>query len=149
MREIHGKLSGQLTCTMLAGGEILLMLLRELSPLDADDSLESKETVSLNAESLSGDSVRDDSRISVDVTVTVDIVELAPDTIELERLCVCVRPCRMSPLFSSRLSSVRMESSSASCVSSRFAIENLYELMRSLFGTESCSFGRSFTGDCW
>lgn len=71
---------------MFAGGEILVLLLSELSPLDADDSLESNETVSLNAESLSGDSVRDDSLMSVDVTVAVDIVELAPDTIELERL---------------------------------------------------------------
>lgn len=137
-----------LTCTTVFGGEILLMLLSELSPLDADDSLDSKETVSLNAESLSGLSVRDDSRISVDVAV-LDIVELAPETIELERLCVCVRICLISPFCSSRLSSVRIESSSASCVSSRFAIENLYELMRSLFGTESCSFGRSLTGDCW
>lgn len=61
------------------------MLFKELSPLDADDSLESNETVSLNAESLSGLSVLDDSLISVDVAV-LDIVELAPETIELERL---------------------------------------------------------------
>lgn len=67
------------------------MLFRELSPLDADDSLDSSETVSLNAESLSGLSVRDDSLMSVAVTV-LDMVEFAPDTIELLRLCVCVRP---------------------------------------------------------
>ena len=61
------------------------MLLSELRPLEADDSLESSETVSLKAESLSGLSVLDDSRISVAVTV-LDIVELAPETIELDRL---------------------------------------------------------------
>lgn len=61
------------------------MLLSELSPLDADDSLDSRETVSLNAESLSGLSVRDDSRMSVDVAV-LDTVEMAPETMELERL---------------------------------------------------------------
>lgn len=69
---------------------ILLILLSELNPLDADDSDDKSDTVSLNAESLSGLSVRDDSRTSLDV-VAVDIVEIAPDTIELERLCVCVR----------------------------------------------------------
>lgn len=62
------------------------MLFNELSPLDADDSLDKSETVSLNAESLSGLSVRDDSLISVVVTVLEDIVELAPETMELERL---------------------------------------------------------------
>lgn len=61
------------------------MLLSELRPLDADDSLDRSETVSLNAESLSGLSVRDDSLTSFE-TVAVDIVELAPDTMELERL---------------------------------------------------------------
>lgn len=64
---------------------ILLMLFNELSPLDADDSLDKSETVSLNAESLSGLSVREDSLMSVDVAV-LEMVELAPETIELERL---------------------------------------------------------------
>jgi hypothetical protein len=73
------------TCTTLFCVEILLMLFSELRPLDADDSLDRSETVSLNAESLSGLSVRDDSLSSVVVTV-LDIVELAPETIELERL---------------------------------------------------------------
>jgi hypothetical protein len=135
--------------------DILLILLSELNPLEADDSLERSETVSLKAESLSGLSVRD-SLTSVDVAVTVDIVEIVeiveftPETIELDRLCVCTRLCRIkSPLFCSRmLSSVRIESSSDSCVSSKFAIENLYELMRSLFGTVRDSFDRSLTGDC-
>lgn len=63
------------------------MLFNELSPLEADDSLDSSETVSLNAESLSGLSVRDDSRVSVDVAV-LDTVDMAPDTMELERLWV-------------------------------------------------------------
>lgn len=63
------------------------MLFKELSPLDADDSLERSETVSLNAESLSGLSVLEDSLNSVEVAV-LDIVELAPETIELERLWV-------------------------------------------------------------
>lgn len=63
------------------------MLFNELSPLEADDSLERRDTVSLNAESLSGLSVLDDSRVSVCVTV-LEIVELVPDTIELDRLCV-------------------------------------------------------------
>lgn len=72
---------------MIAGVEILLTLFNELSPLDADDSLDNNETVSLNAESLSGLSVRDDSLMSVDVAV-LDIVEFAPETMELERLCV-------------------------------------------------------------
>lgn len=61
------------------------MLFNELSPLDADDSLDKSETVSLNAESLSGLSVREDSLMSVDVAV-LEMVELAPETIELERL---------------------------------------------------------------
>lgn len=61
------------------------MLFNELSPLDADDSLDNSDTVSLNAESLSGLSVLEDSLISVDVAV-LEIVELAPETIELERL---------------------------------------------------------------
>jgi hypothetical protein len=100
------------------------MLFNELSPLDADDSLDNSDTVSLNAESLSGLSVLDDSLISVDVAV-LEIVEFAPDTIELERLCVCVRPLAKSPFCSNKLNSVRIESNSDSCVSSRFAIENL------------------------
>lgn len=69
----------------MAGAEILLTLFNEQSPLDADDSLDKSETVSLNAESLSGLSVLDDSLISVDVAV-LDIVEFAPETMELERL---------------------------------------------------------------
>lgn len=100
------------------------MLLSELRPLDADDSLDNSETVSLKAESLSGLSVLEDSRMSVDVAV-LDIIELAPETIELERLWVCVRACLKSPFCSSKLNSVRMESNSDSCVSSKFAIENL------------------------
>lgn len=69
---------------------LLMLLLSELNPLEADDSLERSETVSLNAESLSGLSVRD-SRTSVDddtvaVEIVEEIVEFAPDTIELERL---------------------------------------------------------------
>lgn len=74
-----------LTCTTIFCAATLLF--NELSPLDADDSLERRETVSLNAESLSGLSVREDSLKSVDVAV-LDIVEIAPETIELERLCV-------------------------------------------------------------
>lgn len=74
-----------LTCTTLGCGGIFVMLFSELRPLEADDSLDSSETVSLKAESLSGLSVRDDSRMSVDVAV-LDTVEMAPDTIELERL---------------------------------------------------------------
>lgn len=62
------------------------MLFNELSPLDADDSLDKSETVSLKAESLSGLSVREDSLISVVVAVFDDIVELAPETMELDRL---------------------------------------------------------------
>lgn len=62
------------------------MLFSELSPLDADDSLDKSETVSLKAESLSGLSVRDDSLISVVVAVFDEIVELAPETMELDRL---------------------------------------------------------------
>jgi hypothetical protein len=62
-----------------------MLLFNELSPLDADDSLDNSDTVSLKAESLSGLSVLDDSLISVDVAV-LEMVELAPDTIELERL---------------------------------------------------------------
>ena len=69
---------------------LLMLLLSELNPLEADDSLERSETVSLNAESLSGLSVRD-SRTSVEddtvaVEIVEEIVEFAPDTIELERL---------------------------------------------------------------
>lgn len=75
----------QLTCTTLFCVEILLILLSELSPLDVDDSLDKSETVSLKAESLSGLPVRDDSLMSLDVAV-LEIVELAPETIELERL---------------------------------------------------------------
>lgn len=70
---------------MLFCVEILLTLFNELRPLEADDSLDNRDTVSLNAESLSGLSVLDDSLISVAVTV-LDITELAPETIELERL---------------------------------------------------------------
>lgn len=132
--------------------EILLILLSELNPLEADDSLDRSETVSLNAESLSGLSVRDDSRITSDAddAVTVEMVEFAPDTIELDRLCVCTRLCRTnSPPFCSRSdNSFNIESSSDSWVSSRFAIENLYEFIRSAFGTANVSFGRSLTGDC-
>lgn len=138
----------QLTCTTLFCVEILLILLSELSPLDVDDSLDKSETVSLKAESLSGLPVRDDSLMSLDVAV-LEIVELAPETIELERLWVCVRPCRMSPFCSNKLNSVKMESNSDSWVSSKFAIENLYEFILSLFDTDNCSLGRSLTGDCW
>lgn len=131
---------------------MLLILLSELNPLEADDSLDRSETVSLNAESLSGLSVRDDSRITSDAddAVTVEMVEFAPDIIELDRLCVCPRLCRAnSPPFCSRSdNSVNIESSSDSWVSSRFAIENLYEFIRSAFGTVNVSFGRSLTGDC-
>lgn len=77
----------QLTCTtVFCDDEILLMLFSELRPLDADDSLDNSETVSLKAESLSGLSVRDDSLISVVTVTLLDIVDIAPDTIELERL---------------------------------------------------------------
>lgn len=62
-----------------------MLLLSELSPLEAEDSLDKSDTVSLKAESLSGLSVLEDSRKSVDVAV-LEIVELAPETIELERL---------------------------------------------------------------
>lgn len=137
------------------------MAFAELTPLDADDSLDINETVSLNAESLSGLSVRG-SRIGrgpvdtepaseplplplsdeVDMDDMVEFV--TPDMVELERLCV--RPWRPMLLTavadpfvvavsllrcSSILNSPKMASSSASCVSSKLAIENRYELVRS------------------
>jgi hypothetical protein len=75
----------KLTCTIVGFGVVtLLVLFSELNPLEADDSLDKSETVSLKAESLSGLSVLDDSRDSVVVTV-LDTVELVPDTIEFER----------------------------------------------------------------
>lgn len=139
-----------------------------LTPLDADDSLDINETVSLNAESLSGLSVRC-SRICIgpigvepvsdplpfplsdDVDID-DIVEfVTPDIIELERLCV--RRCRLFvagavPFIvavlaaataaavsalrcSNKFSSPKIASNSASCVSSKLAIEKRYELVRS------------------
>ena len=66
----------------------------ELTPLDVDDSLDNNDTVSLNAESLSGLSVRGSRRsgvVSVDEIVvkldTVRLVELvAPETVELDLL---------------------------------------------------------------
>lgn len=73
-----------------------------LTPLDADDSLDNSETVSLNAESLSGLSVRG-SRSAVlpplvseplpvplsDDVENEEIVEfVTADMVELERLCV-------------------------------------------------------------
>lgn len=139
----------QLTCTIVFWFGVvvtLLILLRELSPLEADDSLDSNDTVSLNAESLSGLSVRDDSLVSVCVVTVLEMVELVPDTIEFDRLCCWLRVLS-SPFCSRRLSSLRIESSSDSCVSSRFAIEKRYELIRSDFGTLRLDFGRSFTGD--
>lgn len=94
----------------------------ELTPLDADDSLDSKDTVSLKAESLSGLSVLGSRNghsdplpvpLSDDVDVD-DIVEfVTPEMVEFDRLCV--RPIRPS-LFrcSNILSSPSMASSSAS-----------------------------------
>lgn len=131
--------------------------------LDAEDSLESNETVSLKAESLSGLSVRD-SRIAPPLLESeplpfplsdeIEIDEfVTPETVEFDR--ECVRPfrtgdiiggifCRLfmvvpsMPLVfvdltcsSNKLSSPRIASSSASCVSSKFAIEKRYELVRS------------------
>lgn len=111
----------------------------ELTPLDADDSLDNNDTVSLNAESLSGLSVLGSRNgpseplpvpLSDDVDID-DIVELVTaDMVEFERLCV--RPRRISLFFcSNKLSSPRIASSSASCVSSKLAIEKRYELVRS------------------
>lgn len=141
------------TCGIFCGICSVLLTL-ELTPLDVDDSLDSSDTVSLKAESLSGLSVRGSRKsgvVSVDEVVieleTVMIVELvAPDTVELERLWL--RPNRRSPFCSSMLSSPRMASSSASWVSSRLAIENLYEFMRSPGCV--CVLGRSLTcGGGW
>ena len=92
----------------------------ELTPLDVDDSLESRETVSLKAESLSGLSVRGSRRsgvVSVDEIVveldTVRIVEfVAPDTVEFDLLWLL--PCLKSPFCSNKLNSPKMASSSAS-----------------------------------
>lgn len=171
-RRLEGE--GKLTCSKFEFiGSKLFVLLVLLTPLEADeDALDSRETVSLNAESLSGLSVRDSrdvppeseplplplsDEVEIDAFVTPEIVELERE---------CVRPCRLSPLIgvafvlsvaaptttvvrpalplvvpfaltvlqlrcSSWLSSPRIASSSASCVSSRFAIENRYELVRS------------------
>lgn len=127
--------------------------------LDADDSLESNETVSLKAESLSGLSVRD-SRIAPPLLESdplpfplsdeIEIDEfVTPETVEFDR--ECVRPFRMGDMIgcaawfagglfcmvlasvpfifvdlaccSNKLSSPRIASNSASCVSSKFAIE--------------------------
>lgn len=110
---------------LLFGCITLFILFNELSPLDADDSLERSDTVSLNAESLSGLSVREDSLNSVDVAVDCEIVELAPDTMELERLWPWGLDCLKSPFCSNKLSSFKIESNSDSCVSSKLAIENL------------------------
>jgi preprotein translocase subunit Sec63 len=105
------------------GVATLLILFSELNPLDADDSLDNNETVSLKAESLSGLSVLDDSLVLSVVVTVLEIVEFVPDTIELDREWVLVRVLN-SPFCSSRLNSFRIESNSDSCVSSKFAIEN-------------------------
>lgn len=96
----------------------------ELTPLDADDSLDSSDTVSLKAESLSGLSVRGSRRalsdpLPVPLSEDVDIDEMVEfvtaDIVELERLCVRpMRPRRSVFFCSSRLSSPRIASSSAS-----------------------------------
>lgn len=130
--------------------------------LDADDSLESNETVSLKAESLSGLSVRD-SRIApleseplpFPLSDEIEIDEfVTPDIVEFDR--ECVRPFRTGDMIcglfccmlfmvllsvplafvdlaccSNKLSSPRIASNSASCVSSKFAIEKRYEFVRS------------------
>lgn len=92
----------------------------ELAPLDADDSLDSSDTVSLNAESLSGLSVRGSRNsdplpapLSDDVDVD-DMVEfVTPEMVEFDRLCV--RPIRPSAFRCSKtLSSPRIASNSAS-----------------------------------
>lgn len=56
-------------------------------PLDADDSLDSNETVSLNAESLSGLSVRD-SRIATLVSALLPLLQISDDDIEMVELVV-------------------------------------------------------------
>lgn len=133
--------------------------------LDADDSLDSNETVSLKAESLSGLSVRD-SRIApleseplpFPLSDEIEIDEfVTPEMVEFDR--ECVRPFRsfatgdmiggglFCRLFmgllsvtltfvdlaccSNKLNSPRIASNSASCVSSKLAIEKRYELVRS------------------
>lgn len=71
-----------------------------LTPLDADDSLDSSETVSLNAESLSGLSVRDSRAgplesepLPFPLSDDMEIDEfVAPDIVEFDR--ECVRPLR-------------------------------------------------------
>lgn len=139
---------------------------RLLMLLDADDSLDSNETVSLKAESLSGLSVRDSlmappllesEPLPLPLSDEIEIDEfVTPDTVEFER--ECVRPFRMGDMIaalvcmlfmlvlfsvpfefvvdlvaccSNKLSSPRIASNSASCVSSKFAIEKRYEFVRS------------------
>lgn len=67
----------------------------ELTPLDADDSLDSKETVSLKAESLSGLSVLGSRNgpseplpvpLSDDVDVDEIVEFVTPEMVELDRL---------------------------------------------------------------
>lgn len=80
--------------------------MRLLILLDADDSLESNETVSLNAESLSGLSVRD-SRIApllesdplpFPLSDEIEIDEfVTPETVEFDR--ECVRPLRIGDMI--------------------------------------------------
>lgn len=79
----------------------------ELTPLDADDSLDNNETVSLNAESLSGLSVRGSRNaplsdpLPVPLSDDVDIDEMVEfvtcESVELERLCD--RPNRGSTML--------------------------------------------------
>lgn len=137
---------------------------------DADDSLDNNDIVSLNAESLSGLSVRDarDGPLESDPLplplsddVEIDAV-VTPDIIELERECVrrlwpfiiccwaiTIALCPICILLSmgttfaftlvasfdvrcsNKLSSPRIASNSASCVSSKLAIEKRYVLVRS------------------
>lgn len=101
----------------------------ELTPLEVDDSLDNNETVSLNAESLSGLSVRGPRKsgvVSDDIVAELETVKMvvlvAPDTVEFDLLWLL--PCLKSPFCSNKLSSPKMASNSASCVSSKLAIEN-------------------------
>lgn len=115
-----------------------LFLCAAIKPLDADDSLDNSETVSLKAESLSGLSVRASLlepfiRLSWPLMQLLSddiVVFVAAETVELDLLWQ--RPWRLSIWrFSSMLSSPNIASNSASCVSSRLAMENRYESVRS------------------
>lgn len=119
---------------------IFLIPPEPIMKLEEEDSLDNSDTVSLNAESLSGLSVLGSLFIpswtlppqpllSEDEDIVDIVVFVTPDIVEFVRLCV--RPCLKSPLCSNILNSPRIASNSASWVSSKFAMENLYESVRS------------------